>query len=126
MILKTNIRVDEPSKGTTYPREVLEKLTALEYRVPGAFNVDIERLGPDLAADWVTAKHQFTLVGFDLIDDWLYVRLDAEEQPIVERIETGDYVVKLLIAADYHQEDDIRVVTKIREIRGVALEAIQC
>ncbi len=122
ILVKTHIEADMRSEksGFTYPRELLDKMTSSEIEAPGAFNIDIDKMELGDAVDWITAKNQFTLIGFDLIGDFLYLKIEADEA-VSDRIQSDDYLSRLIIVGDFEEHNGERILTSVEEIRGVVL-----
>ena len=119
ILVKTHIEVDQPSPhtGIIYSREILDGLVESEISAPGAFDVNIDKMTLEAAVNWVKIKNNFSLIGFDLINDVLYLKLEATES-IAERINSNEYITRLLVGAVKENDEIVR----INDVKGVVLQ----
>lgn len=126
ILVKTHIKADEAStkSGIIYPRSVLEALTEMEYTAPGTIGLSASH-DPIIVAAMIARNKKFNLVGFDLIEDTLYLKLETEDSKIEEEINSKDYNVKLIASTVFGGTKENREVKKILTIHGVILNEEQ-
>lgn len=120
ILVQTSIRADHESSGTFYPRETLDELLSAEVEVPGAFDIDLEKKSLEGSASLITVKSQFKLVGFDLLNDVLYAKIEGDES-ILDHIAETDYKVRFIVRGQYEVRDGVRTLIEVEDIRGVTL-----
>lgn len=120
--VKTHLVADKTSEksGVFYPRAIFEELVKNDYSIPGAFDVDVSILGMENAAVIIKKKKEFTVSGFDLIDDVLYLKVDANTE-IEDKIYDRDHVVKIIMYGKHEKKDNETCLTKILSIDAVSL-----
>lgn len=114
--LATHIVADVPSprSGVTYSAECLDNLITSTAEVPVFFG-RLEESGFIATQKTPAAK----LVGFDVINETLYVIIESDED-VIERLLADDYIVRFLS----HSDDDKpnpKFIEKL-DIRAVLLE----
>lgn len=118
--VKTHLRADERSykSGVYYPREVLDKIADREYCIPGAFDVDVGKMNMVEAISMIRNKQEFTVIGFDIIDESLFLKVEAEDDSKFYDI---DREVKIIISGKYEVNKDGKYLTQVYSIDAVSL-----
>ena len=114
--LATHIVADVPSprSGVTYTAECLDKLITSTAEAPVFFG-RLEDSGFIATKESPQAK----LVGFDVINETLYVIIESDDE-IIDNLLTDDYIVRFL-SHSTEQPDDSQPIEKL-DIRAVLLE----
>lgn len=112
--LATHIVADVPSprSGVTYSAECLDKLITSTSEAPVFFG-RLEDSG--FIADQNTPPAK--LVGFDVINDQLYIIIESSDE-IIDRLLTEDYIIRFLS----HSTDKPSKFVEKLDIRAVLLE----
>lgn len=118
--VKTHLKADEKShkSGVYYPREVFERLIDQEYNIPGAFDVNVHQLKMDDAVNTIKKNQEFTVIGFDLIDDSLFLKVNSSND---EKFYEADREVKIIMSGKYEIKDGGKYLTHVYSIDAVSL-----